>query len=187
MRNHASIQALDQTLEADAAGKRKKTAANASSKKPRRFVDDYLPALLGQASQLISSEFHRVVNANGFTVSEWRVLASLEGGEPVSIGRLAATSLNKQPTLTRMLDRMEERGQVERVPHEGGDRRITLVRITPLGSQTVAHLIAKATQHAERVLEPFGKKRAEELKTMLRTIIELHRNPDGEPIPDAED
>jgi DNA-binding MarR family transcriptional regulator len=147
-------------------------------KKKKRFVDDYLPALLGQASQLISSEFHRVVSANGFTVSEWRVLASLEGGEPVSIGRLAATSLNKQPTLTRMLDRMEERGQVERVPHEGGDRRITLVRITPLGSQTVAHLIALASRHATHVLEPFGKKRAEELKATLRTIIELHRDPD---------
>ena len=25
-----------------------------------RFVDDYLPALLAQASQLISSEFHEV-------------------------------------------------------------------------------------------------------------------------------
>jgi DNA-binding MarR family transcriptional regulator len=170
---------VTKTLGPDAAGKTKKTRAiPASTKKKKRFVDDYLPALLGQASQLISSEFHQVVGAHGFTVSEWRVLASLEGGEPVSIGRLAATSLNKQPTLTRMLDRMEERGQVERVPHEGGDRRITLVRITPLGSQTVAHLIALATRHADHVLEPFGKKRAEELKTMLRTIIELHRAPD---------
>jgi len=175
------------TPDADAAGKMEKTPARATSPKntrnsnhrQARFVDDYLPALLGQASHLISSEFHRVVSAHGFTVSEWRVLASLEGGEPVSIGSLAGTSLNKQPTLTRMLDRMEERGQVERVPHEGGDRRITLVRITPLGSQTVAHLIALATQHAEHVLEPFGKKRAEELKAMLRTIIELHRDPDA--------
>jgi DNA-binding MarR family transcriptional regulator len=175
MRTHTSRR----TLGADAAGETKKTPASPSpTKKKKRFVDDYLPALLGQASQLISSEFHRVVSANGFTVSEWRVLASLEGGEALSIGRLAAMSINKQPTLTCMLDRMEERGQVERVPHAGGDRRITLVRITPLGSQTVAHLIALATKHADHVLEPFGKKRAEELKTMLRTIIELHQEPD---------
>ena len=33
------------------------------------FVDDYLPALLAQASHLISGEFHRVVNAKGFTVT----------------------------------------------------------------------------------------------------------------------
>jgi len=176
MRTHT----LRRTLDANAAGETRKAAANPSptKRKKKRFVDDYLPALLGRASQLISSEFHRVVNANGFTVSEWRVLASLEGGEAISIGSLAATSLNKQPTLTRMLDRMEQRGQVERVPHEGGDRRITLVRITPLGSQTVSHLITRARKHAEHVLEPFGKKRAEELKAMLRTIIELHQDPD---------
>lgn len=156
-----------------------KTQAPRPGRKTKRFVEDYLPALLARASHLISTEFHQVVRTSGFTVSEWRVLASLEGGEAISIGRLAATSLNKQSTLTRMLDRMEERGHVERVPHEGGDRRVTLVRITPLGSMTVSHLIAQARKHAEQVLEPFGEKRAKELKAMLRTIIELHQ--DGNP------
>ena len=56
---------------------------------PPRFVDDYLPALLAQASQLISSEFHEVARQHGFSVSEWRVMASLAGGEPISIGQLA--------------------------------------------------------------------------------------------------
>ena len=35
----------------------------------RRFVDDYLPALLAQASLLISSEFHVVVRQHGFSVA----------------------------------------------------------------------------------------------------------------------
>ena len=73
------------------------------------FVDDYLPALLAQASQLISGEFHRVVKAKGFTVSEWRVLATLAGGEPMSVGGVAQISITKQPTVTRLLDRMEGR------------------------------------------------------------------------------
>ena len=51
------------------------------------FVDDYLAALLAQASQLISAEFHEVVRAHGISVPEWRVLASLAGGEPISIHR----------------------------------------------------------------------------------------------------
>ena len=68
------------------------------------FVDDYLPALLAQASRLISGEFHRVVTAHGFTVSEWRVLASLSGSEPISIGQLAQITTIKQPTVTRVLE-----------------------------------------------------------------------------------
>lgn len=143
------------------------------------FVDDYLPALLAQASHLISSEFHAVVRANGFTVSEWRVLATLEGDAALSIGRLAQISLNKQPTLTRLLDRMQARGQVERVPHDS-DRRVTLVRITPLGRETVSRLVGLAREHEARVLEPFGLQRAAELKRTLHRIIELHRVPQAE-------
>lgn len=138
------------------------------------FVDDYLAALLAQASLLISTEFHRVVQANGFSVSEWRILATLTGSEGMSIGGLAQVSVTKQPTVTRLLDRMEAKGYVERVPHET-DRRITLVRITPQGREIVAGLIEQAKEHEQRVLEPFGLKRADELKTTLRRIIELHR------------
>ena len=143
-----------------------------------RFVDHYLAALLAQASHLISSEFHTVVRANGLSVSEWRVLASLAGGEPIAIGQLAQVAVLKQPTVTRMLDRMEAKRQVERLGHDG-DRRVTLVRITPAGSRMVERLITLAREHEQRVLEPFGLPRAEDLKTTLRQIIELHRGAQG--------
>ena len=139
-----------------------------------RFVDDYLPALLAQASQLISGEFHRIVSARGFTVSEWRVLATLAGGPPMSIGRLAQITTIKQPTVTRLLDRMTAKGHVQRLENDG-DRRITLVGITPSGTKLVAGLIPLAREHEKRVLEPFGLERAEALKSTLRSIIELHR------------
>ncbi|MGJ7498179.1 MarR family winged helix-turn-helix transcriptional regulator [Variovorax sp. RT4R15] len=149
-----------------------------------RFVDDYLPALLAQASQLISSEFHVVARQHGFSVSEWRVMASLAGSEPVSIGELAQVTVTKQPTVTRLLDRMEARGQIERLPHES-DRRITLVRITRKGTKAVEHLMQLAREHELRVLEPFGLRRAEELKNTLRQMIELHAHAPADA--DAED
>ena len=148
---------------------------------PGRFVDGYLAALLAQASQLISSEFHEVVRRHGLSVSEWRVLASLAGSDGISIGQLAQLALLKQPTMTRMLDRMEARGQVARFAHDG-DRRVTLVRITADGNRTVSRLIALAHAHEARVLEPFGLPRAEELKETLRRIIELHRAPPADAV-----
>ena len=140
---------------------------------PRRFVDDYLPALLAQASELSSAEFHRVVRRHGFSVTEWRVLATLAGGKPISIGKLAQVTVTKQPTVTRLLDRMEARGQAERLPHDR-DRRITLVRITSKGAKTVEQLMTLAREHELIVLEPFGLTRAEELKTTLRQMIDMH-------------
>ena len=104
------------------------------------------------------------------------MLASLAGGEPISIGQLAQVTVTKQPTVTRLLDRMEAKGQVERLPHDS-DRRVTLVRITRNGrARRCEHLIELAREHELRVLEPFGLQRAEELKTTLRQMIELHAN-----------
>jgi DNA-binding MarR family transcriptional regulator len=149
------------------------------------FVDDYLPALLAQASQLISSEFHRVARQHGFSVSEWRVMASLAGSEAISIGQLAQITVTKQPTVTRLLDRMEARGQIERLPHDS-DRRVTLVRITDAGTKAVEHLMELAREHELRVLEPFGLQRAEELKLTLRHIIALHARAPGEAVEEDE-
>lgn len=138
-----------------------------------RFADGYLAALLAQASQLISAEFHAVVRQAGLSVSEWRTLATLSDGAAVSIGRLAQITLLKQPTLTRLIDRMERRGQIARVPHEG-DGRVTLVRITSAGRRKVSRLIRLARAHERRVLEPLGLERSGQLKATLRRIVELH-------------
>ncbi|TSH93134.1 MarR family transcriptional regulator [Verticiella sediminum] len=144
------------------------------------FVADYLAALLAQASQLISAEFHQVVRAHGVSVPEWRVLASLAGSGEMSIGGLAQLSVTKQPTLTRMLDRIAAKGYVERVSHDT-DRRVTLVRITEKGERTVADLIRLAKEHEQRVLEPFGLARAEALKSTLRGMIALRREAGAAP------
>ena len=144
-----------------------------------RFVDSYLPALLAQASHLISSEFHRIVNANGLSVSEWRVLATLAGGDALSSGRIEQIAMIKQSTLSRLLDRMQAAGYIRRLDHDE-DRRVTLVAIAPAGNRLVQRLIPLARAHEQRVFEPFGLERTEELKAALRGIIELHRAPSAD-------
>lgn len=161
--------------------KARKTAAQPNTD----FVEDYLPALLTRASSLISGEFHRVVTQKGFTVSEWRVLAALAGSRRTSIGKLARLTVMKQPTLTRVLDRMEIRGDVKRLPHET-DRRITLVAITDSGQELVSELIELAHEHERRVLEPFGLSRSAELKKTLKQMIEMHQGHAEEEIEDGE-
>ena len=51
-------------------------------------------------------------------------MASLAGGAPISIGQLAQVTVTKQPTVTRLLDRMEAREQVERLP-------MTVIGVSP--------------------------------------------------------
>ena len=153
---------------------------------PMPFIEDYLPALMAQAQSLISQEFHEIVRQRGFTVSEWRVLASLAGSGPVPIGRLAQFVVMKQPTVTRVLDRQEARGEIRRIAH-GSDRRITLVSITPKGTRLVAELIEQANAHQLRVMQPLGLEQAATLKATLRQLIAQHEPLGGIALHDIED
>jgi len=145
----------------------------AAMSRRRPFVDDYLAALLAQASHLVSADFHQVARTAGVPVAEWRILASLTGGSPLPVGRLAQIVIAPQPTVTRQLDRMAAKGLVERVA-DATDRRLALVRITPEGEALAASLVRQARAHEKRVLAPFGPERAAALKAMLREMIDAH-------------
>ena len=138
-----------------------------------RFVDDYLAYLLAQASQRISAEFHQQVKAAGLSVTEWRVLASLEGSAGETIGDLAVLAITKQPTLSKVVQRMETEGLVTRTEVRA-DRRQTRVVITTKGRHLIAALCEQAMQHQKAVLAPFGEDQAVMLIDMLRRLMAEH-------------
>jgi len=135
-----------------------------------RFVHRYLASVLALASHHISAEFHVQVKKAGLKVTEWRILASLyeSGGE--TVGELAHLAITKQPTLSKVLPRLEEQGLVT-LRTARADRRQTVVKITPKGTRLVAPLCEKAMAHQRQVLSKLDPGLAERLVEMLRTII----------------
>ena len=137
------------------------------------FVDDYLAYLLARASHLISSEFHAVVEASGLSLMEWRVMASLSGKPSLSVGELADIVLAKQPTVTKLVGRMEEAGWVRRVDATH-DKRQSLVSLTPIGQRKVKPLLDKARAHEQGVVSELGTCEADRLKQLLMQLIATH-------------
>lgn len=136
---------------------------------PRPFSNDYLPVLLALATHAIADDFYEVIAQHGLSVLEWRVLASLEHGEAVSIGALATVTLTKRPTVTRLLDRLEAQGHVVRRP-DLTDRRVILVQATAQGVKAIKHLVALAREHESHVIESLSFD-VEAMKEQLREII----------------
>jgi DNA-binding MarR family transcriptional regulator len=137
------------------------------------FVDDYLAYLLARASHRISSEFHAVVEANGLSLLEWRVLASLSGKPDLSISALADLVLAKQPTVTKLVGRMQDAGWVSR-NDAAHDRRQSLVCLTAAGRRKVQPLLVKARAHEAVVLGELGADQTEQLKRTLERLIAAH-------------
>jgi DNA-binding MarR family transcriptional regulator len=81
--------------------------------------------------------------------TEVGVLRNLSGG-PRRITELAAEEHVTQPAITLLVNRLAERGWVQRVPDET-DRRAVLVSLTPIGKQVFEQLRAeyRALLHEE--------------------------------------
>ena len=99
--------------------------------------------LLGQANYALYKDFDAHVRAAGLSSTEWRVLATLHDSEPLTIGQLAHEVLSKQPTVTKLVQRMAEQGWVA-LHADANDQRRTRVVVTAAGKRLVKPLVDEA-------------------------------------------
>lgn len=137
------------------------------------FIAGYLAYLLARASHLISGQFHEQLRRQRVPVMQWRVLAALWDG-PKSAREVAEIILQKQPTVSKLLERMERQGLLTREP-DAADRRRIVVRLTPDGTALAGPLIDAARAHERAVLEPFGAANAAGLVRALQALIDRNR------------
>ena len=134
------------------------------------FVDDYLSYLLARASHAVYKEFDREVRAAGLNSLEWRVLATLSDGDGLTIGELAREVIAQQPTLTKLVLRMESAGLLERRA-SADDGRKTLVHESRRGRDIVGPLLAASKRHEAIVLASFKPDDVNALKNILHGLI----------------
>ena len=103
---------------------------------------------------------------------EFDVLSALRRtGAPydLSPGRLVAETLVTSGTMTNRVDRLAERGLVERHP-DPHDRRGVLVRLTASGRKTVDAALDELLDHEREILGALDTAEAARLADALRTL-----------------
>ena len=124
--------------------------------KPTTLAHRSLPLLLLQAREHVMGRFRPLLNANGITEQQWRIVrALLDAGpmEPREIGRICRIS---SPSLAGILARMEELAMItrQRLRH---DQRRVLVSLTRRSRALAARMapdIDGAYEELERTLGP---------------------------------
>ncbi|MBE7942190.1 MULTISPECIES: MarR family transcriptional regulator [Ramlibacter] len=134
-----------------------------------RFVEGYLGYLLGQANHALYRDFDAHVRAAGLSMIEWRVLATLHDGEPLTVSQLALEVLSKQPTVTKLVQRMAEQGWLV-LQADPQDQRRTLVSVSAGGKRLARPLVEKARQHEAAMLRSLGSAEQVALKRLLAKL-----------------
>lgn len=110
--------------------------------------DELFDILVGKISAAINRTFLRAFAADGIdiTTEQWSVLACLWKKDKVTQQTLCSLTAKDKPSMTRLIDKLENRNLVTRVS-DHNDRRINLIHLTNDGMA----LQQKATDLVERI------------------------------------
>ncbi|MFO0897553.1 MAG: MarR family transcriptional regulator [Pirellulales bacterium] len=124
-----------------------------------------------RSQDFLLQQFSKLFAAHGVTGPQYNVLRILrgQGGQGLPCLEIAAQMITRMPDITRLVDRLEQAGLVER-SRTSEDRRVVLVSITPAGLTLLAGLDEPVLELHRRSL---GHLSAEELAELNRLLVKM--------------
>lgn len=106
-----------------------------------------------------------------------------EGGRKLATLALAARLVSRAPDITRLLDKLEERGLIER-ERPADNRRMVLVGLTSNGRALLAELDRQVCECHERQLGHLSQPQLRELVALLQMARRPHEDTNGHWVPE---
>jgi homoprotocatechuate degradation regulator HpaR len=131
-----------------------------------------LPMALLRAREQVMRHFRPMLRQFDLTEQQWRVLRAVGSIHETEITPLARATFLLAPSLTRILQDLEDRGLVVR-RSSPDDLRLGLISITPAGVALIAAVAPHSEQIYAAITERFGPQRMNELMTLMRELEEI--------------
>src|SRR5688500_10755559 len=128
-----------------------------------------------RAGARLRDDMEIMLKPHGLTDQQYNVLRILRGAEPKGLCRneIRGRMLNRMSDMTRLLDRLETAGLVERF-RVGDDRRMVMTRIMPKGEALLASLDDAADREQERRLQSLSDEQVTALLELVKAVEGNH-------------
>ena len=133
--------------------------------KPFRSRAQEAALAMFRTTDVMRRKFSDTLEPSGVTIQQYNVLRILRGAEPEGLNTLAIAErmIERAPGITRMLDRLERKGWIQR-QRGTADRRCVAVRISRPGLDLLASLDSVADTADEHLVRALT---ASELGTLI--------------------
>jgi MarR family 2-MHQ and catechol resistance regulon transcriptional repressor len=129
---------------------------------------------LSRCAASLTDRLEEHLREEGFTGSQFGLLEALLHLGPLEPCELGPKLLTSRPNVILLVDQLEARGLVRRVPVPG-DRRRVRIELTPAGVRTIKKVFAK---HARRVANEASALSGAEQEQLARLCKRLGRRDD---------
>ena len=140
------------------------------SRMPPKFKRRNLPLLMLQARERVLGHFRPLLNANGVTEQQWRIVRVLFESEPLEPRQIGDLCRLSSPSLTGVLARMEEIDLVSRKRLKHDQRRVE-VSLSPRGRALAARMAPQIEEIYTRLERLFGENFCQQLYGALDEMI----------------
>lgn len=142
--------------------------------KPFKSLEEEVILNVARTAEYISSVSAKVFKAAELTRTQYNVLRILRGAgsEGLSCSEIGSRMVTKDSDVTRLLDRIENRGLISR-ERPANYRRIVIARITEEGLRVLADLDKPVDEVNRRLVGHLGKKKLQTINELLEAIRDI--------------
>jgi DNA-binding MarR family transcriptional regulator len=137
-----------------------------------QWLDDFIPYQLYRVTNKLNARLLTRLRAMRINPSQWRVLSVLKANGAMSINDIVAATIIAQPTVSRVVVRLERAGKVARraAPH---DSRVTQISLTPEGVAAFKQIVPAALRHQNLAFRGISRK---DIAQLVSTLMRIERN-----------
>jgi MarR family transcriptional regulator, organic hydroperoxide resistance regulator len=135
-------------------------------------LEGILPYQLNRLTFHMNRLLNKDLRRQGLSIGNWRVLAVLDFNEKATVNELADYAMIEQPTVSRLIARMEKDGLLRR-DRIARDGRVRSISLTAAGREKYEAVRAMTLAHAERALRGLSD---EDKQTLRRSVATMQRN-----------
>jgi DNA-binding MarR family transcriptional regulator len=140
--------------------------------RPQLDLLQFLPYRVSRLAERISHALSEIYRQRfGLTVPEWRVLAWLSQNETLTAKDICRLAYMDKATVSRAVQRLTERGLLERAPSPT-DQRAQVLSLSDQAQVLLDELLPRASAWEARLLETLS---AQERQTLQNVISKIER------------
>ncbi len=148
-----------------------KLSAEIKQSRPFTGLEEEAILNLYRTADYLMRRADALLKKSSLTVTQYNVLRILRGAAPdcLPCREIGARMITRDPDVTRLLDRLDQRGLIER-HRESGDRRVVMTRITRDGVRLLKELDEPVNRLSRESVGHLGAGRLRELIESLELV-----------------
>lgn len=133
-------------------------------------LDDCIACITSRSAKKLAECFEKRLNYYNITKAQWIALYYISINQTITQRQLADKMAVKEPTVVRLLDKMETLGWVVRVNGKA-DKRIKLLELTEKGQKIQSDMLVVAEKFRDDVTSGISPQELNNYKTTLDKML----------------